>query len=119
MGRGTFELSGDDRGITLRTPSDETITAGDPESLLVQYLGFDLPVAGLPYWMRGLPAPRSRPSAMEHDQYGRLSHLEQGPWRLHFSRYTELEQYELPGRISIVADGIELRLVAQRWMTSF
>src|SRR3972149_5389831 len=59
LSQGTFELRGDDRSVALRTPENETLTATDPQALMQQNLGWSLPVAGLKYWVRGIPAPGS------------------------------------------------------------
>ena len=57
-----------------------------PILLLEQTLGLRLPVTGLRYWVRGLPAPG--PTALlQTDAAGRLTRLEQNGWVIEYPSY--------------------------------
>ena len=58
FGGGTYQLTGDSNAALLRTPENRIAQAGDAETLFQQQTGWRLPVSGLVYWIRGIPAPR-------------------------------------------------------------
>lgn len=118
LGRGTFELTGTDQGVTLHTSDNRVLYAQDPESLLRENLGWQLPVAGLLYWIRGLPEPAHRPDTMLLDEKGRLNDLRQDGWQVSYLRYQTTGGYDLPGKMVIENDRLKVRLVISDWILS-
>jgi outer membrane lipoprotein LolB len=120
LGQGTLTIEGDPSGVRLRTPEGKLLAARDAETLLYQQLGWRMPLSGLCYWVRGLPAP-ALPFNKQIDGEGRLSGLEQGGWRIAYLRY----QHEgapdlpglpdLPGKVFLENSEITVRLVVQHW----
>lgn len=120
LGHGTLSIEGDPSGVRLRTPEGKTLAARDAEALLYQQLGWRMPLSGLYYWVRGLPAPEL-PFSKQIDAEGRLSGLEQAGWRIAYSRYQHggapglPDLPDLPGRIFLENSEISVRLVVQHW----
>lgn len=126
LGGGHVRLSHDDNGAQLRATNGKIYHAPDPEELLYRSTGWRLPLAGLNYWVLGLPAPEA-PGTEEFDERGRLRVLKQLGWNVQFLAYAEQHGYDLPSKLYLSrgrADGagppdldaeLELRLVISRW----
>ena len=91
-----------------------------------------MPLAGLHYWILGIPVPAA---AERHtlDEWGRLKSLSQSGWDIRFLDYARYDGEELPRRLvlrllpeatpggSMSADPmqqtpvLELRLVVEHW----
>jgi outer membrane lipoprotein LolB len=114
LGQGAFELSGNDAGVVLRDADGQRYAARDAESLLLQVTGWRLPVDGLRFWVRGLPAPGGDPQETR-DAAGRLVQLAQAGWDIRYDRYRLQDGYAWPGRLKLVRDDIAVRLVIDSW----
>ncbi|NIR59364.1 MAG: outer membrane lipoprotein LolB, partial [Gammaproteobacteria bacterium] len=114
FGRGSVRLARDATGARLRTSEGDVYSAPDGQALLARAVGWELPVEGLRYWVRGLPWPR-RPGHYRLDADGRLRALAQAGWRVRFERYTEVDGLALPAKLHLTREGLEVRLVLDRW----
>lgn len=117
LGQRVAELTGDADGASLRVPREEARSAGTPEELLDQALGWTAPVRGLRYWVLGLPAPAplfGREPA-ELDPWGRLVTLDQDGWHVEITRYIETGGLELPQRLTLTHPRLRIRLVIDEW----
>lgn len=117
LGQGRTRIEGDSGGVRVWTAEGETYAAADPDRLVTQVLGLPVPVAGLVYWVRGLPDPHLPGTVMSGDDQGRLARLEQGGWVIEFSRYESHLGRELPTRIKAVRDDLQVKLAIGRWAT--
>ncbi|MGQ0658538.1 MAG: lipoprotein insertase outer membrane protein LolB [Chromatiales bacterium] len=115
LAQGTFELRGDAGSATLRTPENRTLTAPDPQTLMRENLGWSLPVAGLKYWVRGLPAPGGVAGQLRVDDAGRLLDLEQDGWRISVLRYRQVADTELPDKLYMENSPLRMRVVIGEW----
>lgn len=114
LGRGGV-LIGDARGIELQTGSGETYRGSDAEQLMQEHLGWSVPLAGLSFWMRGLPYPH-RPFELLHlDKRERLSRLHQDGWQVSIGEYTVQDGHELPARLQAENGALRVRLAVDRW----
>ncbi|HCR45988.1 MAG TPA: hypothetical protein DIW16_06150 [Marinobacter hydrocarbonoclasticus] len=57
LGQGRIQLRGDAREM-LVLRGREVIAAGEPRQVMQSQLGWDLPVAAIPYWLFGRPLPQ-------------------------------------------------------------
>lgn len=116
LGQGTVELHGSEGGeITLNTSDNRRYTADDAESLMREQLGWSVPVQGLKYWIRGLPAPGGDVTAATPDSEGRIQTLDQKGWHIEIKEYAETLGRELPRKLEMVNERLELKLVVQTW----
>ncbi|MCW8957956.1 MAG: lipoprotein insertase outer membrane protein LolB [Gammaproteobacteria bacterium] len=113
LGQGSLRLDGDNRTVTLLTDKGESVSATDPGALLQQQFGWRVPVAALRYWVLGVPAPGARQEQL--DEYGRLSQLEQGEWKIQFLDYRQHQGLELPGRVFVNNHQAKVKLVISAW----
>lgn len=102
-------------GATLSGADQRQYRATSVDSLTRQALGWELPLAGLQYWVRGEIAPGSAPGAVERDANQRLIRLEQHGWRIVFAHYPLEEHDGLPRRLDLARNDHEIRLVIDGW----
>lgn len=115
LGQGVAELRGDQHGMSLTDAKGHAIHAADPDALVRQALGVDLPLRGLQWWVVGQPRPGEAFHA-QADAEGRLSALTQDGWHIDYSRHVLIDGHPLPGRlIARRGDQLELRLVIDVW----
>lgn len=119
LGQGAADISGSPAGVVLRT-SDGEFSADSAEALLEQHLGWQLPISGLIYWVRGLPDAHAPVQARTLDEAGRLTHLTQSGWVIEFRRYAAnppAAPLDLPDKIFLTSTtaGLEIRLAIERW----
>lgn len=88
----------------------ETSTASTPEALILEHLGYELPVSQLNYWIKGLPTPDEE-HRMVLGEFNQLVSLEQAGWRMSYEDYRLYGSYSLPRRIEMSRDENNIRLV--------
>ena len=88
--------------------------APDAESLTEKVLGWRLPLAGLQYWVLGLPMP-GEPFDGQHTQSGEWGVLHQDGWTIHYTRYAAQSADSLPLRMELKRQGLEIRLLVDEW----
>jgi outer membrane lipoprotein LolB len=117
LGQGTLWVQGSPGGVILRLPSGEMRSAADPENLLSKTVGLRLPLAGLSYWVKGLPEP-NQPVRAQWDAHGRLSELRQSGWDISYRGYVPAGAYDLPAKVFLDGGPVSVRLVVEHWETS-
>ncbi|MBI1733070.1 MAG: outer membrane lipoprotein LolB, partial [Gammaproteobacteria bacterium] len=115
LGRGTFELSGSAAGVELRTADNRLLRAADPDSLLRENLGLQLPVSGLHWWVRGLPHPDSGAPNLAIGAAGELERLAQDGWRVEYRDYRLQGDVTMPGRVNLENGNMRVRILINEW----
>ena len=115
LGQGGFQLNGDARGIVLVDADGQSFVARDVDALLVQVTGWQLPVKGLRYWIRGLPAPAAGKAKATRDEVGQLLRLEQSGWTVNYQRYQLGGDVLLPVKLQLLHADIAVRIVVDQW----
>ncbi|WP_221799174.1 lipoprotein insertase outer membrane protein LolB [Oceanobacter mangrovi] len=115
LGQGSSRLSGDRQHASLTLPDQDTpMQAANAEQLLYEQLGWSIPVAGLPYWIKGMAAPDSQ-AAEQRDNYGLLAELQQDGWTISYKRYQQYQGVWLPGLIKLTGYDYKLTLAINDW----
>jgi outer membrane lipoprotein LolB len=114
LGQGALLLTGDEYGVTLVDAEGRVYMSTDAEGLLLQVAGWRLPVSGLQYWVRGLPAPNT-PVEATRDAQGRLQQLEQSGWNISYQRYQDVAGSAWPVKIRLERDDLTVKLVIDQW----
>ncbi|OGT47764.1 MAG: outer membrane lipoprotein LolB [Gammaproteobacteria bacterium RIFCSPHIGHO2_12_FULL_41_20] len=99
---------------TLETSSGQHFSAANAAALLHQQTGWNIPVASLFYWVRGLPVPNT-PYQAGFDRYHRLARLTQQNWEIQFLHYTNFPHIELPDLITLTKGSTRIKLFVYRW----
>ena len=107
------EIEADENGATLTTGDKKVYRSNDAQSLTREVLGWDLPLAGLRYWVTGRADPASAVQAADRDDKQRLKSLKQNDWRIAYLEY--FGDSALPSRLSLAYDRLRLRLIIERW----
>jgi outer membrane lipoprotein LolB len=115
LGQGTVELRGDHDFVSLLTTDNQLLTAPDPETLMLDNLGWSVPLDGLVYWVRGLPQPGIKVDKLDLDAAGRLANLHQSGWLITIDDYMSANGRSLPRRLEMANEHFHLRLVVQTW----
>jgi outer membrane lipoprotein LolB len=117
FGQGTYELQGQPGNVVMRAPK-RVMIAKDPETLMQSNLGWTLPLAGLRFWVRGLPDPAKPATKIRVDDQGRLTELDQGGWHIDVLGYVRRGTIDLPEKLYISARQLEVRLAVKQWETT-
>lgn len=100
--------------VTMELPERPVTAAADAETLIDAELGWTVPVSGLRYWIRGVPAPDTA-ARTELDGNGQLLALEQAGWRVEYQRYTPVRHLTLPTKITLTRAALRLRFIIDDW----
>jgi outer membrane lipoprotein LolB len=101
-------------GVTLTLADQRKFWAEDGETLTQQVLGYTVPVRGLNDWVLGLPASGVAAEQVLRSD-GLLERLRQSGWAIQYIDYTTTGGLELPRRIVLTRDDLEIRLVIDQW----
>ena len=114
LGGGSLQLRGGAEGVVLQTSDDGLYQAQDPDALILEVLGLQIPVSGLRYWVLGMPQSGVA-RTISLDPWGRLAELQQADWRVEFLRYRETNGGSLPDKLFMRNEHFEVRLVISDW----
>ncbi len=114
LGQGRVLIKGSDQAIQVKTQDGRRWNAPDPDTALENGLGVRLPLSGLRYWVRGLPAPGTVDD-QQMDAKGRLTVLEQKGWIIKYPAYVQTETVDLPARITAKRIGLSVKLAIEQW----
>ena len=112
LGQGVARIVRTDGMVSLTTSDQKHYEAGDVETLTEQVLGWRLPLAGLPDWVRGRAAAGA-PAQTRSDDSQRLTELRQSGWLVEFLGYDSAN--ELPKRLRLSRANVEIRLLIDQW----
>jgi len=116
LGMGATRIQGTPGFIELTLSNGDTYQSSNPERLLNQATGWQLPVESLVWWLRGLPAPKSDHRLL-FDQRNRLAIMEQDGWEIRYDRWHTFiaGKPELPARITALKGDKRVRVVITEW----
>jgi outer membrane lipoprotein LolB len=106
-------IEADSDGVTLTTGDKKVYRSNDVQSLTREVLGWDLPLAGLRYWVTGRADPGAPVQAQSRDGNERLKSLMQNDWHIAYVEY--FGDSAMPARLSLAYDRLNLRLIVERW----
>ncbi len=109
----TWRLSGDSRGALLEGGDGGPRRGPSAEALLQEVLGWQVPVASLRAWVRGLASDDSPVLERATDDRGRLSRLVQDGWQVDYRDW--LGDSDWPLRINASRPPYNVRLVIRDW----
>ncbi len=103
--------------VTLES-GGETLTASSPEELILQQLGYELPISQLNYWIKGLPAPDSQPQLV-FNELNQLTTIRQEGWTVSLLDMRQYGELSLPRRVELTRprNDIQLTFFGLNWTT--
>jgi outer membrane lipoprotein LolB len=101
--------------VTLEQDGD-ILSANSPEKLILQQLGYELPVSQLNYWIKGLPSPDSEAN-LSFNELNQLTIIEQANWTIKLSDPRQYGAISLPRRVELTRpqNDIRLRFIGLNW----
>ena len=118
LGVGLFEVAGDAATVRAKFPDGRSVAAASPEALLEEEIGWSVPLAGLRYWVLGVPAPDGTSAELRIDKQGRLVGLEQAGWTVVYEQYGLLDGLPLPERVRFSNESVDATVVVRRWQAT-
>lgn len=119
LGQKRMIITGSPDKVRLEQTGEPIQEARTAEALIKKSVGWNLPVAQLAYWVRGLPAPRLRITQLEQNESGLIAQLIQGDWSISYSNYRDQTfngaVLPLPGKITATYKDVRLVLVIRDW----
>lgn len=115
LGATVARLRQDASGALLITSDGREHRAKDLQQLAFSVLGWDLPVAGLPYWVRGLEWPGAEAEEETWDEQGRLKQLSQAGWQISYLDWTPAGVVGLPSKLDVQGERLRMRLLVEKW----
>ncbi|MDR3411135.1 MAG: lipoprotein insertase outer membrane protein LolB [Formivibrio sp.] len=96
----------------ILSDADGKTRKGTPEALLFDATGMRLPVAGLRWWLQGVPAP----GAAESHAVAEGQLIEQDGWRILASDFSETQPTRRgPRKIELTRGDVSVRIVISEW----
>lgn len=115
LGRTVAVISGYPGDVVLHSSHGKLYHASTAADLMKQVLGWSLPVAGMRYWVRGIPIPDKPVVAQKLDGFGRLSYLKQSGWIIRYSEYNYNTFKARPTRLTMTQGKVRLNVVINEW----
>jgi outer membrane lipoprotein LolB len=112
---GNTEINGRPGWVSLEQDG-EVLTANTPEQLILDQLGYELPVSYLEYWIKGIPAPASS-ADLQFNELNQLAGMTQDGWTVEYSDMRQYAELSLPRRVDVSRprDDVRLRFVGLDW----
>ncbi|MCW8935985.1 MAG: lipoprotein insertase outer membrane protein LolB [Gammaproteobacteria bacterium] len=118
MGAGTTLIEGRLTGVSLKTSSGDELFDTDVDKLMLRLNGWPVPVSGLQYWVKGLPAPGSPFEINKWNKTGLPAVMLQDGWRIELRKYKKVGELNLPGKLFINrqnGEEVDVRLIIRQW----
>jgi outer membrane lipoprotein LolB len=110
----TWKLSGDASHATLEGVDPQPDTDASPERLLKQRLGWDVPLAQLSDWVRGLRAKGSTPNTI-YDAQNLPAVIEQDGWKVEYRDWFADRTPPLPKKVFATRGNSRVRVSIEDW----
>ena len=114
LGIGANKLVGNGQMVTLTNDQGKTFKANSAKRLMMQNMGWSVPVKGLIYWLKGLAVP-GVPKVLKLNAFGLIDTLAQEGWLIRYSQYHYADKLILPGRIIMNQRDVHITLVINHW----
>ena len=117
LGQGAIQVTGREGLVRLTAANGQVIIANDADALVADVTGWQFPVRGIRYWVRGLPAPAPQPPAViSRDEAGALQRLQQSGWDIEYTRFEHIDGWNWPTRMRLTNEELVVRLVIDDWV---
>jgi outer membrane lipoprotein LolB len=108
LGQGATHIDWTAQRVTLNRGNGLVQTSAQPEQLIQQQLGINVPVNALRYWLQGLPEPIV---AQQHTAQG----FQQEGWQIEYPQWQTVNQRMLPQKIVATHNTLKLKLIIEQW----
>jgi outer membrane lipoprotein LolB len=109
----TWKLSGDAHRAVLEGVDPQPDTDSDPERLLRERLGWDVPLTQLSAWVRGMRGSGS--SKVEYDAQNLPALIEQAGWKVEYRDWLGDRDPPLPRKLFASRGNARVRVAIESW----
>jgi outer membrane lipoprotein LolB len=109
----TWKLSGDAHDALLEGVDPQADRGRDPERLLRERLGWDVPLANLGAWIRGMRAAGS--AQVDYDAQNLPALIEQAGWKVEYRDWLADRDPPLPRKLFASRGNARVRVVIDSW----
>ena len=113
FGFGSVRVSGNAQQVLIDDGETRQIS-DNPQQDIYQRTGMIVPIAALPYWLRGLPSPHSK-SNVQRDELGHLIAIQQDGWSLQYQEYAETAGIAFPMLVEMQNAPWMLQVNVSKW----
>ncbi|HZP67135.1 MAG TPA: lipoprotein insertase outer membrane protein LolB [Rudaea sp.] len=110
----TWKLSGDARHAVLEGVEAQPLTGDDPERLLRERLGWEVPLRDLAAWVRGLRAAGA-PAQLQYDGENRPAVIDQAGWKIEYRDWFSDRSPALPRKVFASRGTARVRMAIEQW----
>nr|WP_225444473.1 lipoprotein insertase outer membrane protein LolB [Pseudomarimonas arenosa] len=109
----SWRLQVREQGALIEGLEGGPLSDPDPQRLLRESVGWDIPLSSLRYWVRGARAPG--PAQIEFAEDGWPARIEQQGWTVEFREWMDTASGRMPKRVFASRGDQRVRLAASRW----
>lgn len=110
----TWKLSGDAQHAVLEGVEPQALNDSDPQRLLRERLGWDVPLADLGAWVRGLRAPGVH-ADVQYDAKNLPAVIEQAGWKVEYRDWFSDRNPMLPRKVFASRGAARVRMAIESW----
>lgn len=115
FGSGSVYITGSAQKVQLKEANGKITTAQSPELLLKQVAGWQVPLSGLRYWLRGLPVPDENLNAQQFNAQGQMRSLQQQGWKIDYENYLAENAVPLPSKLRLQRNDLKIKMIVTSW----
>lgn len=110
----SLQLNGGPNGAVLTGMGKQALAGRNASDVLNEEFGWDVPVADLAWWVRGLRAP-GRPAILTFGANGLPATLDQDGWHVDYRDWYSERQPPLPRKVYASRDPYTVRVMIETW----
>lgn len=110
----SVQLDGGPDGAVLTGAGKVPVTGADASQVMRSEFGWDVPVADLAWWVRGLRAP-GRPAILTFGSNGLPATLDQDGWHVDYRDWYAERNPPLPRKVYASRDPFSVRVLVEQW----
>lgn len=110
----TVQLNGGPDGAVLTGAGKQPLVGSDAGQVLNAEFGWDVPVADLAWWVRGMRAP-GRPAILTFGVNGLPATLDQDGWHVDYRDWYSERKPPLPRKVYASRDPYTVRVLIETW----
>ncbi len=115
IGRTVALIDGSPGKVVVKTSKGERYEDRNAETLIYGLFGLRIPVAGMRYWLRGVPQPDAEYIDLLLRADGLAQNMRQSGWQLTYQNYADQEPVRLPTRAVFEYEDLALTVNVARW----
>lgn len=115
IGRTVALIEGSAEKVVVKTSKGERYEDQNAETLIYGLFGLRIPVAGMRYWLRGVPQPETEYIDLLLRADGLAENMRQAGWLLSYQNYANQTPVRLPTHAVFEYDDLALTVKVARW----